>query len=226
MRFALLSPGPRRGKAEAPLRVHRACAPLHVALDNFCEDEHTPWVHSFLGWKESQLPQLEFESSNFDDRTEVYYHAPQHPSIFTPALLIEKGDVFHNQWVTRFDPVRTVYTLHWRDPKTDAMRPVMSRFAIYFVYRVGQDHMAARLRLREGDRSPLPGAPAGRAAAGALHRVERSERRRALHPQCRGDAARDEGDASRQVRQAADPQPQAPREPLLVSLRRHSAAFC
>ncbi len=108
-------------------------APLHVALDNFCEDEHTPWVHSFLGWKESQLAGLEFESENFDDRTEVYYRAPQRPSLWTPALLIKKGDIFHNQWVTRFDPVRTVYTLHWRDPKTSARRPVMSRFAIYFV---------------------------------------------------------------------------------------------
>ncbi|MBI5516806.1 MAG: (2Fe-2S)-binding protein [Deltaproteobacteria bacterium] len=108
-------------------------APLHVAFDNFSEDEHTPWVHHFLGWREADLSRLDFRSENHPDRTEVRYSAPQRPSVWTPALLLLPGDHFHNQWVTRFDPVRTVYTLHWFDPKTRRPRPVVSRFAIYFV---------------------------------------------------------------------------------------------
>lgn len=108
-------------------------APLHVAFDNFCEDEHTPWVHDFLGWREDDLASMTFESSHFDDRTEVYYAAPQRPHPWTPALLIRKGDRFHNRWVTRFDPLRTTYTLRWTDPASGAERPVVSRFAIYFV---------------------------------------------------------------------------------------------
>lgn len=108
-------------------------APLHVAFDNFSEDEHTPWVHTFLGWREEALERLEYSAKNYDDRTEVQYKAPQRRSPWTPLLLIRDGDSFHNRWETRFDPVRTVYTLHWSDPVTGAPRPVISRFAIYFV---------------------------------------------------------------------------------------------
>jgi hypothetical protein len=107
-------------------------APLHVAFDNFSEDEHTPWVHTFLGWKEEDAATIHFESSNFEDHTEVYYRGLQRPHALTPALLVRWGDEFHNRWVTTFDPIRTVYTLHWAKPGGNR-RPVTSRFAIYFV---------------------------------------------------------------------------------------------
>jgi phenylpropionate dioxygenase-like ring-hydroxylating dioxygenase large terminal subunit len=107
-------------------------APLHVAFDNFSEDEHTPWVHSFLGWKENDAAQIHFEAENFDDRTEVYYRGLQRPHALTPALLVRWGDEFHNRWITTFNPIRTVYTLHWASPG-GGRRPVTSRFAIYFV---------------------------------------------------------------------------------------------
>jgi hypothetical protein len=107
-------------------------APLHVAFDNFCEDEHTPWVHSFLGWKEATAGDVHFESVNTDATTEVYYRGTQRPHHMTPALLVRWGDEFHNRWVTEFKPLRTLYTLHWASPG-GARRPVTSRFAIYFV---------------------------------------------------------------------------------------------
>jgi hypothetical protein len=107
-------------------------APLHVAFDNFSEDEHTPWVHSFLGWEEATAGAIHFESRNFDDHTEVYYRGMQRPHALTPALLVRWGDEFHNRWITQFNPIRTVYTLHWESPK-GSRRPVTSRFAIYFV---------------------------------------------------------------------------------------------
>lgn len=107
-------------------------APLHVAFDNFSEDEHTPWVHSFLGWREADAGDVHFEHQHFDDRTEVYYQGLQRPHLLTPAILVRWGDQFHNRWVTRLDPVRTVYTLHWASP-SGRRRPVTSRFAIYFV---------------------------------------------------------------------------------------------
>jgi hypothetical protein len=107
-------------------------APLHVAFDNFSEDEHTPWVHNFLGWKEADASAIHFESENFADRTEVYYRGIQRPHALTPALLVRWGDEFHNRWITRFDPIRTVYTLHWAT-REGTRRPVTTRFAIYFV---------------------------------------------------------------------------------------------
>lgn len=108
-------------------------APLHVAFDNFSEDEHTPWVHNFLGWREDDTHAVHFESDNFDDRTEVYYRGKQRPHLLTPGILVRPGDDFHNRWVTRFDPIRTTYTLSWNSANTGAPRPVVSRFVIYFV---------------------------------------------------------------------------------------------
>ncbi len=66
-------------------------APLHVALDNFSEDEHFPFVHFFLGWDEHGLSQLEFKAQNYDDRTEVLYRGPQRPSVWLPLLGARSG---------------------------------------------------------------------------------------------------------------------------------------
>jgi phenylpropionate dioxygenase-like ring-hydroxylating dioxygenase large terminal subunit len=107
-------------------------APLHVVLDNFSEDEHTPFVHTRLGWDSSQMGDIEFEAHNFDDRTEVRYRAPQRRSYLMPMLLLRNGDFFHNHWVTRFDPVRTDFTITWTSP-TGQQRPFTNRPIIFFV---------------------------------------------------------------------------------------------
>ncbi|MFL5351389.1 Rieske 2Fe-2S domain-containing protein [Archangium sp.] len=107
-------------------------APLHVALDNFSEDEHTPFVHTRLGWNREQAKEIEYEAHNFEDRTEVRYRAPQRPSYLLPLVLLRKGDVFHNHWVTRFDPVRTDYTVSWTS-STGQPRPFTTRAIIFFV---------------------------------------------------------------------------------------------
>jgi phenylpropionate dioxygenase-like ring-hydroxylating dioxygenase large terminal subunit len=107
-------------------------APLHVALDNFSEDEHTPFVHTRLGWNRAQTKDIEYEAHNFEDRTEVRYSAPQRPSYLIPLLLLRNGDFFHNHWVTRFDPVRTDYTITWTSP-TGQQRPFTNRAIIFFV---------------------------------------------------------------------------------------------
>jgi ferredoxin-NADP reductase/nitrite reductase/ring-hydroxylating ferredoxin subunit len=108
-------------------------APLHVALDNFSEDEHFPYIHSFFGWGEDGWAEVEHEARLFDDRTEVHYEGPQRPSGWLPLLGVRKGDRFHNDWVTRFDPVCAVFTFHWYDPKTKEERPFVSRAAIFMV---------------------------------------------------------------------------------------------
>ena len=61
-------------------------APLHVCLDNFSEDEHTPWVHTRLGWDEPACDTIEFAAKNFDDRTEVTYRARQRDTAFRVLL--------------------------------------------------------------------------------------------------------------------------------------------
>lgn len=108
-------------------------APLHVALDNFSEDEHTPWVHTRLGWDEPNVDTIEFAAENFPDRSEVLYRARQRDTPFRVLIGIKKGDVFNNDWVTRFDPVRTVYTIWWSDPATREPRGATTRSAIFMV---------------------------------------------------------------------------------------------
>ena len=108
-------------------------APLHLALDNFSEDEHTPWVHTRLGWQQSDLDSIDFSATNHPDRTEVRYTARQRPSLLTRLLLLRPGDLFHNVWHTRFDPVRTVYAIYWTCPRTGLQRPISIRATVYMV---------------------------------------------------------------------------------------------
>ncbi|MDY7227491.1 Rieske 2Fe-2S domain-containing protein [Hyalangium rubrum] len=126
-------------------------APLHVALDNFSEDEHTPFVHTRLGWDDHDTGAIEFSAENHEDRTEVRYRAPQRASSLIRLLMLKPGDFFHNDWVTRFDPVRTGYTIYWSAP-SGAPRPFLHHFAIFMVPetpRTTRFHVFAFLKLQD-----------------------------------------------------------------------------
>ncbi|MBK7861306.1 MAG: Rieske 2Fe-2S domain-containing protein [Archangiaceae bacterium] len=110
----------------------RMPAPLHVALDNFSENEHVPFVHTRLGWDDGHLEGIEFEAENFDDSTTVKYRAEQRWSPLLRLFDLAPGDRYHNEWVTRFDPVRTEYTIFWSKPD-GARRPFVTRSTIYMV---------------------------------------------------------------------------------------------
>lgn len=108
-------------------------APLHVTLDNFSEDEHTPFVHTRLGWDEADLYSVAFDAQNCEDRTEVRYAATQRRSPLRHLIGVRDGDRFHNDWVTHFDPVRTVYDIYWTCPRTGRERGVRTRSTIFMV---------------------------------------------------------------------------------------------
>ena len=104
-------------------------APLHVALDNFSEDEHTPFIHHRLGWTPEQATQVEFETQNYSDHCEVHYRAPQR----TNLVYVRRGDCFHNDWKTYFDPPRIHYHLHWTNAARTKHREFELFVLIYFV---------------------------------------------------------------------------------------------
>jgi phenylpropionate dioxygenase-like ring-hydroxylating dioxygenase large terminal subunit len=152
--------------------------PLHVVLDNFSEDEHTPWVHTGLGWDEAHATDIQFDARSFDDRTEVSYQAPQRFRLLGGLLLVHPGDTFNNRWTTRFDPVRTVYDIFWTS-RTGRLRPVETRGAIFFVPETAATtrlHVFTWVRAR----SPLvrPLLPVIRRAALLLGRAEIDDDRR------------------------------------------------
>lgn len=107
-------------------------APLHVALDNFSENEHVPFVHTRLGWSEADVQSIEFEAENRDDSTVVKYGAPQRWSPLLWLFDLKRGDRYHNNWVTRFDPVRTEYEICWTS-RDGAQRPFLTRSTIFMV---------------------------------------------------------------------------------------------
>lgn len=111
----------------------RMPAPLHVALDNFSENEHVPFVHTRLGWDEAaaSLASIEFEAHNHDDSTTVKYSAQQRWSPLLRLFDLAPGDRYHNDWVTRFDPVRTEYEISWS--RDGVKRPFLTRTTIYMV---------------------------------------------------------------------------------------------
>ena len=106
-------------------------APIHVSLANFSEDEHFPYVHTRLGWDDRRLEEIHFEADNFEDRSEVRYRGPQRPSSYLKFLLVKPGDTFYNEWVTRFDPLRALFSFRWEDPRTGRERPLKLKTMIF-----------------------------------------------------------------------------------------------
>jgi phenylpropionate dioxygenase-like ring-hydroxylating dioxygenase large terminal subunit len=134
-----------------------APAPLHVVVDNFSENEHTPYVHGRLGYREEDAPRVTVETRCLPDRTEVTYTAPQRPSALLPLVLVENGDVLENTWTTRFSPIHSIYELSWRDPATGKRRPFGIRVGIVFVPRSERStHIVSFLFTRLEGRHLIP----------------------------------------------------------------------
>lgn len=113
-------------------------APFHVAIDNFSEDEHFPFVHKIFGWDESGVKDVEFNCHQEDDKVYVHYWGPQRTFWGMRLLLARPGQYLDNRWVASYDPVRILYTSHLTDKNKKHESPGHNHIAIYFVPR-GED---------------------------------------------------------------------------------------
>ena len=108
-------------------------APLHVALDNFSEDEHFPFVHKIFGWDERQVNDVEFSCERQGDKVNVHYWGPQRSFFGMRFLLAKPGQYLDNKWEQEYDPVKFTYTSHLTDINKNIDAPGYNRVTIYFV---------------------------------------------------------------------------------------------
>jgi len=143
----------------------RTEAPLHVVVDNFAENEHTPWVHTRLGWLEKDASQVQIDVRCHPDRTEVRQLSPQRPAAALSIFGVRQGDKLRNEWVTRFSPVHNVHTISWHDPDTGEARPFSVRIGFCFVPETDRrTKIVAFFFTRMEGRTPLPRRILGRLA--------------------------------------------------------------
>ncbi len=101
-------------------------APLPVVLDNFSEVEHAFQVHTFIGPSRHALDSVDFSVDIHDDKTFGFMSCRYRglPLYLHRFFGIQKNDLYHNDWVFKFNPLYGSYSNYWTDPSGTVKRPV------------------------------------------------------------------------------------------------------
>lgn len=101
-------------------------APLKVVLDNFGEVEHAFQVHSFIGPSRKAPAVSEYKVDIQKEQTFGYFSCKYRPLPFFLRLFfgIQKEDLYHNDWVFKFNPLHGAYNNYWTDITGTIKRPV------------------------------------------------------------------------------------------------------
>src|SRR5579859_1978657 len=112
---------------------HYAKAPLELALDNFCEIEHTPTTHAVFGYPLERMQEVTVRFEPTDTTVRVINEGPpkQFSRLLRLLLGIRRNDHFHDDWTTHFSPVYTVYDHWWADPITGRENMVKWKLFIF-----------------------------------------------------------------------------------------------
>ncbi|WP_434043628.1 MULTISPECIES: Rieske 2Fe-2S domain-containing protein [Sorangium] len=113
---------------------HRATVPFELALDNFIEIEHTPFVHFMLGYPLERMPEVEARVTLTDETIRVVHSGPRRPMprAMEKLLGIPEDAIFVVDWTSYFSPVYTIYNHSLRDPKTNQPVTFPLRSAVFF----------------------------------------------------------------------------------------------
>lgn len=116
----------------AGITLHQVAAPLELTLDNFTETEHTTTVHQVFGFTDPAEIELRVELE--PDTTRVWNSGPQKgfPRLFDAFIDIRPGDRFANDWITRFEPLHTIYEQTWRQ-EHGGLRRFRLRVVMFFL---------------------------------------------------------------------------------------------
>lgn len=150
---------------------HVIPAPLELALDNFNEIEHSGTVHDTFGYDLERMNEVKVQFESTDDSVTVINSGPTKRinRVFGWFLGIQRGDLFHDHWTTRFSPVYSVFDHWWTSP--DGTRESMVRWRIY-IFFAPQDDMTTRIFSLTYAKSRYPGPAGGLRLARWLFRRE------------------------------------------------------
>ena len=136
---------------------HVVPAPLELTVDNFNEIEHSGTVHDTFGYDLDRMHEVRVRFEPTDDSVRVVNVGPTKTlnPIFSWLLGIRKGDLFHDEWTTRFSPVHSVYDHWWTSP--DGKREAMVRWRLYmFFWPIDADRTAVTSFVYAKSRYPGP----------------------------------------------------------------------
>ena len=113
---------------------HAIPAPLELAVDNFNEIEHSGTVHATFGYDLDRMNEVKVRVEATDSTVRVVNEGPTKriPRFFALILNIRKGDLFHDDWTTRFSPVYSVFDHWWTSP--DGRRESLVRWRLYMFF--------------------------------------------------------------------------------------------
>ena len=113
---------------------HVAPAPFEVAVDNFCEIEHTGTIHAIFGYQLAKLNEVQVRVESTDSTVRVVnVGPPKSMGWFINLLLgVKKNYVFTDDWTTYFSPVYSVYEHFSSDPETGKEARVRWRLFMFF----------------------------------------------------------------------------------------------
>jgi hypothetical protein len=138
---------------------HTVPAPLELAVDNFNEIEHSGTVHDTFGYDLDRMSEVQVRFEATDESVRVTNAGPTKRinRMFAFLLGVHQGDTFHDEWMTRFSPVYSVFDHWWTSP--DRTRESMVRWRLY-IFFVPQDDRTTRVFSVTFAKSRYPG-PAG-----------------------------------------------------------------
>lgn len=113
---------------------HVVNSTLEVAMDNFCEIEHTPTAHALFGYPLERMEEVAVRFEPTPTTVTVRNLGPSKPFPWHLRRLIgmRKGWQFHDDWTTHFSPLYSVYDHWWSDPVTG--RESKIRWRLYMFY--------------------------------------------------------------------------------------------
>lgn len=138
---------------------HSVPAPLELTVDNFNEIEHSGTVHDTFGYDLDRLSEVQVRFETTEDSVRVINSGPtkQLNRLFGWLIGVRRGDIFHDDWTTRFSPCYSVFDHWWTSP--DGKRESMVRWRLY-IFFVPQDDKTTRVFSVTFAKSRYPG-PAG-----------------------------------------------------------------